>query len=63
VPTSLAVIVVFFTYLPLAALAFALIGSVVGGMVAGGVDVILGFAIGFAFRLGEAPITSRRRQA
>jgi hypothetical protein len=41
-------------------LAFALTGAVLGGVVAGGVGVILGFAIGFCFRLGEVPITRRR---
>lgn len=41
-------------------LAFALLGSIVGGLLFGGVGAILGFVIGFISRLAEVPITRRR---
>ncbi|HXY82045.1 MAG TPA: hypothetical protein VEH55_11805 [Gaiellaceae bacterium] len=41
-------------------LAFALLGSIVGGLLFGGMGVIFGFAIGFIARLAEVPITRRR---
>jgi hypothetical protein len=42
-------------------LAFALVGSIIGGLLFGGVGVILGFAFGVTVRLSEVPITTRRR--
>jgi hypothetical protein len=42
-------------------LLFGAAGSVVGGVMFGGLGVIYGFALGFAMRLAEVPVTRSRR--
>jgi hypothetical protein len=43
-------------------IAFALLGSVLGGILFDGLGVILGFVLGFLLRLSSIPITARRRR-
>jgi hypothetical protein len=41
-------------------LAFALLGSLVGGLLFGGLGVSFGFVVGFIGRFSEIPVTRRR---
>jgi hypothetical protein len=42
-------------------LAVALAAAVIGGLLFGGLGAIFGFAVGFAVRLGEIPVTRARQ--